>query len=135
MKLVLDGCVGDPMRRTYTGPVGLNAGLAVKQGATDRTCATVTGPGQQCLGLIEETDLVGTGMTGQVATGMYAVIVEGETFGVSGAPLACDIDVMADANGNLVPSTAQGDFVIGRTRTSCSEAGDQVIVFVRPYTR
>ena len=115
------------MLRTYTGLSGLAASLAVKQGVADRTIVAVTGAGQQCVGLLNESD--------QLGDGVYGVIVGGEGFGISGAPLACDIDVIADANGNLVPSTAQGDSVVGRTRTSCAEAGDQVLIVVRPYTR
>ena len=128
MKRALDGPVGNARARTYTGPVGLAGGIAVKQDpANDRGCLPVTGPGQQCLGITQEADLVNIGV--------YGVIVDGEGSGISGSALACDIDVIADANGNLVASAAQGDFIIGRTRTSCAEAGDEVIVDVHPYTR
>ena len=128
MKLCLDGPVGNVVLRTYSGPSGLAAGLAVKQGAAgDRTLLAVSGADQQCLGLLNETD--------QLGDGVYGVVVEGEAFGISGAALACDIDVIADVNGNLIPSTAQGDNIVGRTRTSCAEAGDQVLIHVRPYTR
>lgn len=127
MKKVLDGPVGSTSSRTYTGPAGLAGGIAVKQGAADRTIVAVTGSGQRCLGMTQEADLVGDGV--------YSIVMFGETSGTSGVALACDIDVIVDANGCLIPSTAQGDNVFGRTRTSCAEAGDEVIVFVNPSTR
>ncbi len=123
----LAGCVGTPHVRTYQGPAGMTYGIGVKQGAADNAFLAVTGAGQQPLGLTRDNDLVGSGT--------MAIVKEGEAIGISGAALSADQDVMLDANGHLVPSTAQGDLLLGRTVTSCAAANDEVIVYVRPSTR
>ncbi|MFC6645454.1 hypothetical protein ACFQBQ_07615 [Granulicella cerasi] len=113
--------------RTYVGPAGLLPGTAVKQGAADDAIVAVTGAGQRCLGVIE--------IVGPFGGTSYGVRRAGETLGISGAALGADVEVIVDANGNLVPSTAEGDNVLGRTVTSCAATNSEVIVDVNPHTR
>jgi hypothetical protein len=123
----LNGPQGPKSIRSYDGPAGFGFGLAVKQGAADTACLAVTASGQKCIGINEFTDVVNTGKLG--------IVRGGETAAIAGAAVAADTECIVDANGMVIASTAQGDFVLGRTITSAAAANDEVIFVVDPYIR
>lgn len=114
------GTIGNAKIRPYTGPAGLSYGLAVKQGATDGAVISPTGSGQRCLGINAETDIANSGLLG--------IVWDGEVIAIAGAAIAADVDLIANAAGQLIPSVTAGDFVLARAVTSAAALGDEVVV-------
>jgi hypothetical protein len=113
--------------RTYQGPPNLVAGTCVTQGASDGLIALPTAPNQQILGIVEETDLVGRGV--------YAIVRQGESTAICGAAVVAPAWLKSDGNGNVVPSTAVGDNLVGYALSSTVNALDELVVFVSPSIR
>jgi hypothetical protein len=127
MALTLVGEIGNKRIRPYTGPAGTAYGLAVKQGASDGACILPTAANQRCLGIVNETDTL--------QTGILAVVWEGETIAICGAAVAANDWLIANATGQLITSTAIGDEVIARAVTSTAAAGDEVLVQLGRFIR
>jgi hypothetical protein len=127
MAKALDGPIGTRRIRPYSGPAGTAYGLAVKQGATDGAVILPTGSGQRCLGIVAESDLDQTGELG--------VVVEGETLAIIGAAVGADVDLIANAAGQLIPSAASGDQVLAISVTSGAALGDEIVVKLNRFIK
>lgn len=123
----LTGAIGNTRIRPYTGPAGTTYGLAVKQGATDSAVILPTAANQQCLGIVSESDITDSGILG--------IVRDGETIAIAGAAIAADADLIVDATGKLITSTATGDNVIARAITSAIASGDEVLVEITKFVK
>jgi hypothetical protein len=119
---VIDGAI-----RTYSGPTGLTAGLGVIQGASDGVIALPSAANAQCIGVIQESDVVGNGE--------YAIKREGETYAICGAAIAAPAYVKMDASGKFIPTSAAGDYIYGRAVSSTSASGDEFVLEICPFIR
>ncbi|HEY4358268.1 MAG TPA: hypothetical protein VGN16_21155 [Acidobacteriaceae bacterium] len=113
--------------RTYAGPTGLTAGLGVIQGASDGVIALPSAANGQCLGVIAETD--------QVGTGVYGIVRRGECYATCGAALTAPVFVKMDATGKFIPTSATGDNIFGRAVSSTVASGDEFVLEISPFIK
>jgi hypothetical protein len=121
------GLIGDQRTRPYTGPAGTGYGLAVKQGGSDGAVILPTGSGQRCIGLVAESDVANTGE--------LLIVWQGEAIGIAGAAIAADVDLIANAAGQLIPSVTAADQVLARAVTSAAALGDEVVVQLNRFIK
>ena len=102
-------------------------GLAVVPGADDNHVVTASAANANALGIQEEATIA--------AGAPVSVIRSGEAACEYGAAVQAGQYLITNAAGQLVPSAAAGDNVIGRAISSGSSAGDYGVVFVAPFIR
>jgi len=102
-------------------------GRAVVQGAADDQAAVAGTANVICLGIQEEANLN--------AGDPIAVIEMGDAIAVAGAAVAAGNLLKTDNAGRLVPVTGtagDGENIVARAKTSCSNANDEILVIVLP---
>jgi hypothetical protein len=105
----------------------MQRGYVVIQGASDGQATLATGNVAAALGIQEESSIN--------AGDVISVTRRGEAYGVIGAAVNAGQWLVSDALGRLIPSTAQGDYVIGQAVTSGTTANDEIVVDVNLYIR
>lgn len=122
------GVVGKAHTRTYQAAAANQfRGLVLVQGANDNTLATSAAANALPIGIQEETTVF-------VGDPVSAVLL-GEATAICGAAVAAGQYVVSNAAGQLIPSAAIGDNVVGRAISSAAVAGDEFIIFVSPFIR
>ncbi len=122
------GITGNPFIRTYqAGVANILRGLALVQGASDAQLVPATVANSQVIAIAQESTI-------NVGDPLSAV-VEGEAVGIAGAAITAGEYVTTNAAGQLVPSTAVGDNVIGRAVNSQPTVGGELVVFINPFIR
>jgi len=122
------GIVGHSHKRTYQATAANQLrGLGLVQGANDYTLSIGAAANAVAIGIQEESTLN--------AGDPLSAVLWGEATGIAGAAVTAGQYVILNAAGQLVPSTAVGDNVVGKAISSAALAGDELIVFVSPFIR
>jgi hypothetical protein len=120
------GVTGVVSTRTYTSAVPLTRGIVVTQGASDGLVA-ICGANGIAVGVVPET---------QPTIGApIGIITDGEAVVQIGAAVAANQYVISNAAGQVIPSAAAADNVVGKAVSSGVNAGDEIVIRVQPSIR
>jgi hypothetical protein len=125
--LATKGPIGRPEVRTYAaGAAAMGKGLAVVRGTDDNTVA-IAGANVSVLGFIDESNIN--------AGDDIGIVEGGEVLVPIGAAVAVGNWLITNASGQVVPTSAAGDNIVGQALSSNSNAGDFIVMHINQFVR
>lgn len=123
------GPVGPVNAKTYPTEAAVSRGYGVKVGAAEGNATAVAAAGAQGIGIALEDQLV--------VGGPLAVARHGDTVAIAGSAATQGEYAKFNAAGQVIPvvrGATTTEEVIGRFESNPTQAGDECIIFVDPFT-
>lgn len=123
------GPIGYQNLKTYAAEAAVLRGYGVKVGAAEGGAAPVAIAGAQGIGIAAEDQAT--------VGGALSVVRSGDTVAIAGSAATQGQYAKFNAAGQVIPvvkGAASSEEVIGRFESNPTQAGDECVIFVDPFT-